>query len=132
VKENTKPWMEFARQDLSAAEKLQSDESLSNVAMFHCQQCVEKSLKALYEESERHIPRIHSTLKLYADILKLVPGINQFATNEDLTYIDAVYIDTRYPGGFGLLPNGTPSRDDVIRGVEIARKVFIGVCTVLQ
>lgn len=75
MKENSKPWMDFARQDLLAAEKLQTDETLSNIALFHCQQCVEKSLKALYEENEKHIPRIHSTLKLTTDIAMLVPGI---------------------------------------------------------
>lgn len=131
MKEKTGAWMEFAERDLSAAEELSADELFSNIVLFHCQQCIEKSLKALYEENEMHIPRIHSTFKLFKDLNKLSLLTQDFIKSEDLIFIDDVYLDTRYPGGVGLLPSGFPTIDETTSGLKIARYVFERVSHVL-
>ena len=56
MKEKTALWLEFARRDIAAAERLAADAFLSNIVAYHAQQCVEKCLKALYEEKERAEP----------------------------------------------------------------------------
>ena len=65
MKQQTSAWLEFAARDLAAAKKLLDDEYVANIVLFHCQQCVEKSLKAILEESNQDVPRIHGVNKLY-------------------------------------------------------------------
>lgn len=120
----TGAWMDFARRDLAAAERLESDQSFSNIVLFHCQQCIEKSLKALFEEHDLPVLRIHATLKLHAELRKAVPSIPCLAENEDFGFIDDVYLDSRYPGGRGMLPSGFPTRNETARGLRIARRVL--------
>ncbi|MFC1826029.1 HEPN domain-containing protein [Thermodesulfobacteriota bacterium] len=52
MKASVKEWIDFAGIDLLAAERLCNDAKLVNVVCFHCQQCVEKSLKALLESND--------------------------------------------------------------------------------
>jgi len=131
MKDKTKPWIELASKDLIAAETLKNDESLNNLVLFHCQQSIEKSFKALFEENDLRIPRIHSTLKLYTDIMAAGLNINLLVKNEDLVFIDDVYLDTRYPGGTGLLPSGFPTNKEKSRGLEITRKILGDVKKIL-
>ena len=58
MKNGTKTWLEFAHRDLEAAKLLVGNEYLANVVLFHSQQCVEKCLKALLEESSVPIPHV--------------------------------------------------------------------------
>jgi len=66
MKESTKAWLEFASRDLEAAKKLIDDDYLANIVLFHSQQCVEKCLKAILEESDQNVPRIHGVNRLYS------------------------------------------------------------------
>ncbi|HUI93298.1 MAG TPA: HEPN domain-containing protein [Chitinivibrionales bacterium] len=125
MKEKTRPWIEFAGRDLAAAEKLQADDTISSIVLYHRQQCIEKSIKALFEEHDLHVPRIHATLKLHSDIRQAVPSMPQFADNEDLEFIDNTYIDAGYPVGMGTLPVGLPSLKETSRGLVIARRFLI-------
>jgi HEPN domain-containing protein len=48
-----------------------------------------------------------------------------FSIEEDqLDLVDAVYIDTRYPGSLGLLPSGFPTTEDAKELLAIAEKVY--------
>jgi HEPN domain-containing protein len=126
MKAKTRAWIDFARRDLAAAEKLDSDESFSNIVLFHCQQCIEKSLKALFEEHDLPVLRINATVKLHAELRKAIPSIPCLAENADFGFIDDVYLDSRYPGGRGMLPSGLPTRNETARGLRIARRVLAG------
>ena len=66
MKKATRAWLEFAHRDLEAARLLAGNEYLSNAVLFHSQQCVEKSLKALLEENGVRVPHIHNIVKLSA------------------------------------------------------------------
>jgi len=132
MKKVTKAWVEFAQRDLAAAEKLRDEDSLSNIVLYHCEQCVEKSVKAVFEEHSVRIPRVHVTLKLHTDIRSSVPTVPELATEDDLVFIDDVYLDTRYPGSLGLLPGGFPSRLETVRGLAIARAVLARVTEYLS
>jgi len=66
MKRATEEWLDFADRDLEAARLLVDNEYVSNAVLFHCQQCVEKCLKALLEENDIPVPHIHHVVKLYS------------------------------------------------------------------
>ncbi len=114
-------WIEFAKQDYYALKKLDGDEYLTNIVLFHSQQCIEKLFKGIIEESGVDVPRIHNTKKLY----ELIAGlIDQPIDTDDLLYIDSVYIESRYPASFGLLPGGHPTLQESQRAIMIVRKIL--------
>jgi len=62
----------------------------TNNVLFHCQQAIEKILKAILEEYEIHIPKIHSVIKLY----EMLPGQvkESFKIEEEvLNLIEEIY-----------------------------------------
>lgn len=123
-------WLEFAKRDLEAARILLSSSYLANVVLFHSQQCIEKCLKAYLEEKAINIPKIHSVVKLFS----MIPADDRasFDIKEDeLDMVDLVYIDTRYPSGFGLLPSGFPTDTDAKELFEVAEKVYASITEVI-
>jgi HEPN domain-containing protein len=45
--------------------------------------------------------------------------------------LDELYIDSRYPNDFGLLPYGKPTLEDAKEFYELALSVFGKVCEIL-
>ena len=43
--------------------------------------------------------------------------------DDDLNLVDDVYIDTRYPGGVGLLPSGFPAKEEAVKVLGIAEDI---------
>lgn len=116
-------WLKSAISDLETIEEIIDNEHLTHVVAFHSQQCVEKSFKSLLEYHEMDIPKIHS-------ILKLSKILQQYLTIEDkdmLDELDKLYIDSRYPGDLGLLPNGKPSIEKVNKFYEFAKEIYKSV-----
>ncbi len=60
----TKEWLDRALDDLEAIEELLKREHLTNVAAFHAQQAVEKTLKAVIEEVGIGLRKTHNLLRL--------------------------------------------------------------------
>lgn len=114
-------WFEFAKQDYYALKKLDGDEYLTNIVLFHAQQCIEKLFKGIIEQSGGDIPRIHSTKKLYDVVADLV---QKPIETDDLLFIDSVYIESRYPASFGLLPNGHPTLKESQRAIAIVQNIL--------
>jgi len=123
MKKGAKVWLDFADRDLQAARLLVDREYVSNVVLFHAQQCVEKCLKALLEENGVLVPHIHSVVKLNSLVMEEA-GISLNLDEDELDLVDAVYIDTRYPSGLGLLPSGFPTREDAREILRIAERVY--------
>jgi HEPN domain-containing protein len=123
MKKGTKVWLDFADRDLEAARLLVDDEYVSNVVLFHAQPCVEKCLKALLEENGVLVPHIHSVVKLNSLVMEEA-GISLNLDEDELDLVDAVYIDTRYPSGLGLLPSGYPTREDAREILRIAERIY--------
>jgi HEPN domain-containing protein len=120
MKEATAQWLESAEMDLGSIEQIIRREDLTPVVAFHAQQCVEKCFKAVFEEHSRKVPKEHSTLKLYALVRDLV-SVN--ADIEVLTDLDDLYTESRYPGQFGLLPNGKPTLADAQQFRDCAESI---------
>jgi len=131
MKDGTRSWIAFADRDLEAAKILLENEYVANVVLFHCQQCIEKCLKAILEEHGMQVPKIHSVVRLFGIITeKLELG---FEIDEDaLNLVDDIYIDTRYPSGLGLLPTGFPSREEADEVLKIAKKIYDNVLLYLN
>jgi len=115
--------------DLGSIEQILPREDLTPMVAFHSQQCVEKCFKAVLEEREQKVPREHSTLKLYGLVRKHVP----FEIDpEILTDLDDLYIESRYPGALGLLPNGRPTREDAERFYRFAKDLYQQIGRMLE
>jgi len=122
-------WLESGEMDLGSIEQIIQRADLTPVAAFHSQQCVEKCLKAVLEEYARRVPKEHSTLKLYGLVRDLIP----LEVDRDiLTDLDDLYIESRYPGELGLLPNGKPTREDAQRFHRFAQSLYEQIRQMLE
>ena len=120
MKQTTKDWLTAAEDDLLAAKKLASEDRLTNVVAFHCQQCLEKCFKAVIEEQGKPSIKSH-------DLLRLQLNANiKLAETETilLAIINEVYIDARYPGDLGLLPHGKPTIAEIEAFILFCDTIF--------
>ncbi len=90
MKKQAKQWLKYANVDLRSAEKPLNYEELTQSIAFHSHQTIEKSLKALLEDEDVKIPKIHDLEKLYGLILKA--GIKLMLEEDSLAQINDVYI----------------------------------------
>lgn len=105
----TQEWLKAANDDLIVLNEIVNNPIVTNLTAFHCQQCIEKCFKAVLEEHELRVPRVHSLVTLYEDVKKVF----DFGFDEDiLDKLDKLYIDARYPSELGLLPYGKPTMGD--------------------
>jgi len=126
MKENAERWLSFAREDLAAAKSVARD-SLFNQVCFHCQQCVEKALKALIAEKGDVPPKTHSVVDLLSFLSEsdLPPRLCL-----EMRDFDAYYIPTRYPDAIpGALPEGLPDETDATRCIDLAEQCL---CSALK
>jgi len=129
MKKISEEWLKAARDDLRVADKIISDEALTHMVAFHSQQCIEKSLKAVMEDCSIDLVMIHNLERLL-EIVK-----NHVKIDVDIVLIekmDKLYIDSRYPADFGLLPDGKPAIEDAEDFYGVARSVYEVVKTNLE
>jgi HEPN domain-containing protein len=114
-------WMVSAEMDLENVVQIVQLEHLTPVAAFHAQQCVEKCFKAVLEEHSKKVPKDHSTLRLWGLTRNL---ISIEVDSSILTDLDDLYIEARYPGELGLLPDGRPTLADVREFLDVAQSIY--------
>ncbi len=129
MKRASSQWLESAQMDLGGMARLLEKEELTPVIAFHAQQCVEKCFKAVLEEHSQKVPRDHSTLRLYGLVRDL---IDLEVDMELLTDLDGLYIESRYPGELGLLPNGKPTVADARQFYDHAIDIHEQVTRILN
>ncbi|GAB4399289.1 MAG: HEPN domain-containing protein [Anaerolineales bacterium] len=121
MKSSTHEWLAHAKEDLQAAEVLLQAANLTNLAAFHAQQAVEKTLKAVLEENNHNLVRTHSLMRLYGIVRSLI----SITIDENLLdQLDSVYTETRYPGAVGLLPYGKPTIVQSQQFLRFAQNLF--------
>ena len=94
---------------------------------FHAQQCIEKCLKAIIEEHNLSFAKIHSLrrlLKICSNHISLNSG-----DADIIDILDDLYIDARYPGEIGLLPNGKPTQTDAHQFHNFAKEIHHKIST---
>jgi len=102
------PWLHYAESDLASAEMLRRGGEYLN-ALFHLQQAVEKTLKALFiKQNSAMPPRLHDLHKL-AEKCSLTLSREQKLLLDDLT---RSYTGSRYPETWG-------QRQDDITSAEV-------------
>jgi HEPN domain-containing protein len=121
MKNSTNHWLQAAKDDLSVIDSIISNVDLTHIVAFHAQQAIEKCLKAVCEEHNIQIPRIHKLDYLYGQTREF---LNIKIENQILNDLDALYIDSRYPGNFGLMPYGKPSIEDSIKYRSAAKVLY--------
>ncbi|MCD6525953.1 MAG: HEPN domain-containing protein [Desulfuromonas sp.] len=110
MKSLTKAWLDAAKNDLDVINRIIEDDHLSHIVAFHAQQAVEKCFKALIEEHGVDAHKIHSLVTLYAKIEIFLAG--EELDCRMMRILDSLYIDARYPGDLGLLPEGLPTQEE--------------------
>ncbi len=119
ITEEAKKWITKALNDYKTAEILinQPEENLvTDSICFHCQQAVEKLLKAFLIQNEVEFKRTHSLEYL----IKLCSEIDKdFLILYDITGSLTNYaIEVRYPDDFY-----TPSKEEAEKAIEIVKTV---------
>ena len=121
MKITTKNWLNYAEIDLHTCKKLLDDDFLTNSLAFHAQQTVEKCFKAVFEENNLKILKIHNLIRLHEKINKI---LNFNIDVNLLRKTDSVYIETRYPLDIGILPDGKPSIAEAKELYNFANYIF--------
>lgn len=122
MKKITQAWLDAAEDDLRAMDRLAGDQTLTNVMAFHAQQCIEKSFKALVEESETPVRKTHSLVQLFGVASQSFDELAEMDTTL-LNLLDQLYTDSRYPNEFGLLPDGKPTLEEAREFQQFARDI---------
>src|SRR5947208_13792803 len=97
MKPASREWVKKAEGDFeTAAALIRRKKVLADAVCFHCQQCVEKYLKARLEEAGQHVPKTHDCEALLNALLGLqplwAPWKNALARLSDYA------VRLRYPG----------------------------------
>jgi HEPN domain-containing protein len=109
MKPTTAEWVAKAEGDfLTAGRELRARKSPNYDAVcFHAQQCAEKYLKAVLQENERNIPKIHNLIEL---MLLCEEIDNSFEMlRADLVTMERYSVRVRYPGKFAEKDEAQPA-----------------------
>lgn len=113
-------WLASASDDLFLISRILEDERLSHLAAFHAQQAIEKCLKAIMEYRGQPVPKVHSLTRLFE-----LCCIQLEESESDLVNgLEGLYLDARYPGPYGLLPEGKPTISEVAVFHRFALSLF--------
>ena len=98
MKPATREWVRCAEEDFDVAAALmrRRTKTAANSIGFHCQQCVEKYLKARLEEAGLNAPRTHDLVVLLQLLLPVEPLWASFAPA--LRRLNDYAVKFRYPG----------------------------------
>jgi HEPN domain-containing protein len=98
MKPATREWVRCAEEDFDVAAALmrRRTKTAANSIGFHCQQCVEKYLKARLEEAGLNAPRTHDLVVLLQLLLPAEPLWASFAPA--LRRLNDYAVKFRYPG----------------------------------
>ncbi len=130
MKKRVKEWVKYSKLDLDSALKLLESPDLTQSAAFHCQQSIEKSLKAIIEEKINKVPRTHDLEKLYGLIEEY--GIKLEIDEDILDQVNDVYIETRYPSDLGLVPEGIPKVETIKYFYDLTESIYKQVIEILN
>jgi len=130
MKKRVKEWIKYSKLDLDSALKLLESPELTQSAAFHCQQSIEKALKAIIEDKAKKVPRIHDLEKLYGIIEE--NGINLVFDADILDQVNDVYIEIRYPSDLGLVPDGIPKVETIRTFYDLSEMIYKQVNEILN
>lgn len=122
-----KEWLRAGYSDLKSIEYIVEDDFLTHIVAFHSQQAIEKTLKAILENEGKNIPKVHKLVNLVHRI-----DLDILLEEDIIEVLDELYIESRYPGDLGLLPQGKPPLKDAKKFHSFAQNIFEQVCNILD
>jgi len=94
---NSNAWVKKAEEDYETAISLaRKRHSVPNSVCFHCEQCIEKYLKALLISHRIYFPKTHDLLELLKLVLPVEPLLQ--GLEEALQNLNPYAAAFRYPG----------------------------------
>jgi len=117
---NVDEWVGKAEEDWSVAVSLTRRRKLPvpSIVCFHCQQCVEKYLKACLVYHRDKPPRIHDLHKLLVLCERRDPLLGALASQ--MKALDPHAVLTRYPGATATVNEAK----DAVAAARVARQVL--------
>ena len=116
TRELVRQWKEKAQDDWTAVEiLLASEQCPAETVCFHCQQFVEKLLKAFLTQYDIEAPKTHDLRRLIQLAESFVPELSRLSDASDKLTVHGV--ETRYPGDW--YPVTSTEMNEV---VEISRQ----------
>ncbi|VVB97052.1 HEPN domain protein [uncultured archaeon] len=114
MREIVREWIKKGESDFVAAKTLSLQKGLENQTGFHCQQAIEKWLKAFLIEKGEEIRKIHDLMALVIDCEKYDPDFHEIEPLVD--GISDFAVEFRYPG-----ENATPeeAKDALNKTIKI-------------
>lgn len=119
--DETGQWLRYAREDWASAEVLlRASPPLVKPAMFHCQQAVEKALKALLVWHEKPFRKTHDLVTLGDQCISLDPTMEDAVS--PAMELTRYAVKIRYPGDEDL-----PSIEEAKKWLAVAGSVLAAV-----
>ena len=115
-------WLEIAARDLLAARLLIEQGQCLDIAGFHCQQCLEKALKAYLLDQTGVLPDGHNLTWLCKQVAKFDESFRPYLSRT--AGLNRLYIETRYPADNGL----HLTADEVEEAYHFAQTVYSRIC----
>lgn len=117
-------WQGKAQEDFSvAAGLLRRRKVPADIVCFHCQQAVEKWLKALSQRDGIRFSKVHSLVALAAPLHPAYPQLELMG--DDLRRLTLYAVIFRYPGSHA-------TKEDAKKAVAAARRVRTAILGIMQ
>lgn len=114
-----KEWLMKAAEDLSSAKVLFKNKIIST-ALYHSQQCAEKTIKAILVKFNQPVPKSHDLAFLSNLTLHFVPKCQ--STIEKAIFMTSYSWKYRYPG-----EQDDPDISDAEEAIEAAENILIEI-----
>jgi len=111
-------WIMRAKKDLRGAKILFDATGAEELVAFHCQQAVEKYLKAYLIKETGILHSGHYLMGLLKKCYQTNKDFKKFTNH--ITYLNSFYIETRYPSDEGLVVE----EEDAQKCIEYASEVL--------
>jgi len=111
-------WIEKASKDIKAAQILKENDCGNDLVAFHCQQAVEKLLKAYIIANTGIIINSHSLIYLCKEAEKYNTEFKKYI--KDCAFVNQFYIETRYPSDEPLIVTD----DEANECIDISKKIL--------
>lgn len=121
-----KDWLEKAKMDIKSAEVLKEHDCGNDVVAFHCQQAIEKSLKAFLIFRKNGVVEGHSLIFLCKEVIKYDSIFKKYI--KDCAFVNQYYIETRYPSDTPLIV----TNEEAEECINIARSIFQDVNNIIN
>ena len=118
-------WLEIAARDLLAAKVLLQEEQCLEIAGFHCQQCMEKTMKAYLIHTTGYLVDGHNLTWLCRQAAKQETHFKTYM--ERMADMNRLYIETRYPSDRDL----NLSAQDINEYYDTAEEIYNLVCSII-